>query len=204
MSKITLPQHSNLLKFLYIVDHSVLVIGAGPSGMDLCNEISKYAKRVALSHHLVEKPKTIFSENVYQKPDVKKLVKNGAIFVDGTSDTFSTIIFCTGYQYAFPFLSVDCGVFQEENYVQPLYKHCVNINDPSMAFIGIPFYVCAFQMMDLQVRFVIKYIWQNKNAPSKDEMLRDTNTQMGKRWANGYKKRQAHMMGPDQVCSKKQ
>lgn len=30
-------------------------------------------------------------------------------------------------------------------------------------------------------------------------MLKETNEEMEKRWAKGYKKRQAHMMGPDQV-----
>lgn len=37
--------------------------------------------------------------------------------------------------------------------------------------------------------------------PTKKEMIHDTNEEMENRWAKGYKKRQAHLMGPDQVFS---
>lgn len=56
-----------------------------------------------------------------------------------------------GYKYTFPFMSIDCGLTVDDNYVQPLYKHCININRPTMAIIGLPYYVCASQMFDLQV-----------------------------------------------------
>lgn len=130
----------------------VLVIGAGPSGMDLANEISKVANRVTLSHHQKDpEPKTKFAANVDMRPDVKRLTENGAIFKDGSQQDYSVIVYCTGYKYTFPFLSVDCGISVDDNYVQPLYKHCININHPTMALIGVPFYVCASQMFDLQV-----------------------------------------------------
>lgn len=38
-----------------------------------------------------------------------------------------------------------------------------------------------------------------KSWPSKDDMQRNTIIDMQKRWDKGYKKRQAHMMGTDQV-----
>jgi dimethylaniline monooxygenase (N-oxide forming) len=176
----------------------VLVIGAGPSGMDLAYEISKNAERVTLSHHLPEDPKTIFPSNVTLKPDTTEITQNGAKFSDNTEQTFSVIFYCTGYRYTFPFLSVDCGVFVEDNYVQPLWKHCVNVNYPTMAFIGLPFYVCACQMMDLQVRFFVKFLSGAKKFPSKAQMNTDTEREMAERWERGYKKRQAHLMGPDQ------
>lgn len=48
----------------------------------------------------------------------------------------------------------------------------------------------------------MKFFSKQKELPSKKEMLRETNEEMEKRWAQGYKKRQAHMMGPAQVCNK--
>lgn len=143
---------------LFFPNHSdadVLVIGAGPSGMDLANEMSKVAKRVTLSHHQNPGPKTIFRPNVDMRPDVKRLTENGVEFVDGTEQIYSVIMYCTGYKYTFPFLSVDCGISVDENYVKPLYKHCININHPTMALIGVPFYVCASQMFDLQVQYLL-------------------------------------------------
>lgn len=178
-----------------------MVIGAGPSGMDLAYEISKHARRVTLSHRQNSQPKTIFPANVDMRPDVRALTETGATFADGTAQTYTVIFYCTGYKYTFPFLSIDCGISVEDNYVQPLYKHIINISYPTMALIGLPFYVCASQMFDLQVRFVMKFLSGQKPWPTKDEMLKDTELEMAKRWARGYKKRQAHMMGTDQVTA---
>lgn len=182
-------------------DETVLIIGAGPSGMDLCNEISKVAKKVTLSHHMPKPPKTIFKSNVNQKPDISHIDDATVYFNDGTNDKFSILFFCTGYKYAFPFLSVDCGISVDDNYVKHLFKHCINILYPSMAFIGIPYYVCAAHMCDLQARFVMKYWTGEKDLPSQDEMLNETKSEMILRFSKGFKKRQAHMMGEDQVNS---
>lgn len=38
-----------------------------------------------------------------------------------------------------------------------------------------------------------------KQWPSKEQMKQDTSIEMQNRWDRGYKKRQAHMMGTDQV-----
>lgn len=179
-------------------DENVLVIGAGPSGMDLAHSISLVAKTVVLSHHLKETPKTKFNSNLIQKPDVLRLTASEAIFVDNTSVSISCILYCTGYKYSFPFLSSDCGIYVKENYIKPLYKHVLNIRHPSMAFIGIPFYVCASQMMDLQARFAMTFFCNKKPMPTEEEMMKDTKQKMERKWKMGYKKHQAHMMGPIQ------
>lgn len=56
-----------------------------------------------------------------------------------------------GYNFTYPFLSVDCGIFVDENFVQPLYKQTFNIEHPTMVFIGIPFTVATTRLFDLQV-----------------------------------------------------
>lgn len=177
----------------------MLVIGAGPSGIDLAYEISRVAKRVDLSHHLKEKPQTHFPPTVTQRPDVVEVTEDGVKFEDGNVETYSVILYCTGYLYTFPFISVDCGISVDDNYIQPLYKHIINIKKPTMAFIGIPFYACVSQMFDLQVRFALKFFSGKKALPSQKEMMEDTDREMQERWKRGYKKRQAHMMGADQV-----
>ncbi|EDV36272.1 uncharacterized protein Dana_GF12882, isoform B [Drosophila ananassae] len=178
---------------------SVLVIGAGPSGMDLSNIISRTATRVTLSHHLKDIGTSIFYDNVNQKPDVKELDENGAFFVDGSYEKFDTIFFCTGYKYSFPFLTVNSGIYVEDNYVQDLYKQCINIMNPSISLIGLPFYVCAAQMMDLQARFILSYYKGSNVLPSKEEMQKDTQEKMEKIWSEGCRRRHAHMLGPKQI-----
>lgn len=171
---------------------------AGPSGMDLAHDISSLAKRVTLSHHLPELPNTEFKSNVDLKPDVHKLTEHGVVFTDGTTQTYSVIFYCTGYKYTFPFLSADCGVTCDNNYVRPLYKHCLSINRPSLGFIGLPFYVCAMQMFDLQTRFCLTFMTGCKEMPSRESMMNDFERQMKERFARNFKEHQAHMMGTEQ------
>ncbi|KAJ3648315.1 hypothetical protein Zmor_020127 [Zophobas morio] len=177
----------------------VLVVGAGPSGLDLALQISSNAKYVVLSHHTKEAVNTEYPANVSKKPDVLRVKDDEELeFVDGSCCRFDTILYCTGYRYNFPFLHESCGVTVDENHIQPLYKHMIHIERPSMCFIGIPFNVCAFQMFDLQARFFCQYLNGSMPLPSKDMMRMDTDNDMQNRWAKGYTKRQAHMMGPDQ------
>lgn len=56
-----------------------------------------------------------------------------------------------GYDFKYPFLSVDTGIHIDTNYLQPLWKQIINIEHPTMIFIGVPFTTSTTRMMDLQV-----------------------------------------------------
>ena len=56
-----------------------------------------------------------------------------------------------------------------------------------MGFIGLPFYVCATQMFDLQVRFCLKFMTGLMKLPSQKQMIEDTEQDMEERWARGFK-----------------
>lgn len=172
----------------------VLVIGAGPSGVDISQEIAQQAEMVFWSNHL-SPPKVLAVENLVQKPDVKELTKHGANFTDGSCERFDVIVYCTGYKYSYPFLSIDCGLLNDDSYVRPLFKHCLSINHPRLGLIGIPVNVCPFQMFDLQIRFCLTFMTRRKDLPLKEEMLQDTEREMNERWLRGLSKRKAHAMG---------
>lgn len=172
----------------------VLVIGGGPSGIDISQEISQYAEKVFWSNH-ISPAKQVPGENLVQKTDIEKLTADGADFMDGSSETFDEIIYCTGYKYTYPFLSADCGISCDHNYIRPLYKHCLSINHSTLALIGLPFYVCPFQMFDLQIKFCLTFMTRRNQLPSKQEMIEDTNREMNGRWVRGLAKNKAHSMG---------
>lgn len=181
-------------------NENVCVIGGGPSGIDLAMEIGKTAKRLFWSHHMKEsfgkEVKVQLPNDVVQKVDALKFTKTGAEFKDGSCESFSTVIYATGYNYSFPFLSIDCGLSCHEKYIQPVYKHCLNINRPSMAIIGsIPYFLVAMPMFDLQVRFCLTFMTGRKQLPSKEEMLNDTEREMSDQWARGLKRHKAHFIG---------
>uniref|UniRef100_A0A182NVD2 Flavin-containing monooxygenase n=1 Tax=Anopheles dirus TaxID=7168 RepID=A0A182NVD2_9DIPT len=178
-------------------DKAVLVIGAGPSGMDIAVELAKTARCVTISHHM-DRLTLPFSVNLSQQTDVALLTENGAKFTNGQEQIFDVVLYCTGFRYNFPFLGADCGIRVDDNHVQTLYKHCINIYHPTMAFIGLPFYVCAAQMMDLQVRFCLKYFTGQLTLPARKAMLDDMLQENEDRMQRGLKKRHAHMMGPEQ------
>lgn len=172
----------------------ILVVGGGPSGVDISQDIVKSASKVFWSHHQ-KTQRTFEIENFIQKPDVKQLTENGAEFVDGSIEEIDEIVYCTGYKFTFPFLSVDCGLATDENYVRPLYKHCINIIHPSMAVIGLNNQVCPFQLFDLQVRFSLTFMTGRKPLPSKDVMIADTEYDMNERSKRGFSKKMAHTLG---------
>ncbi|XP_034936131.1 senecionine N-oxygenase-like [Chelonus insularis] len=180
------------------INKNVIVIGAGPSGMDLALEISNKAKQVILSHHYPDPIHTIFPENVIQKGDVVKFEETEVIFSDDSKEKADVIFYCTGYKYSFPFLKKNCGVKVDSNMVTPLWKHLLSVENPTLAFIGLPFYVCAFSMFDLQVQFVLKFWFNEKKLPSKNEMLTDEVMELKRKMEKGLGKKHFHMMGPEQ------
>lgn len=66
-----------------------------------------------------------------------------------------------GYKFSFPFLTIDSGLQIKDDFiVQPLYKHMININDPTLAIIGLQ--ICAYTFMyDLQVILNSKVAYQS-------------------------------------------
>lgn len=77
----------------------VLVVGAGPSGMDIAIEITRVTAKVILSHHLKEEPKSTFPDNLVLKPDVMTLEGRKATFADGTEDEVDVVFLSTGECY---------------------------------------------------------------------------------------------------------
>ncbi|KAJ3648311.1 hypothetical protein Zmor_020124 [Zophobas morio] len=172
----------------------VLLIGAGPSGCDISEHIAEVASKVYLSHktHIF----LPLSETIQQKPVVTKLEPSGAIFEDDTSEEVDDILYCTGYKFTFPFLSDTCGVQVKDNYVNPLFKQVISIENPTLGFIGIPFTVCPFPLFDIQVRFFLSTLNGHYKLPSKEEMLKDLEQTMAK--MSGKPIRKYHQLGEDQ------
>lgn len=137
-----------LSKFL---GEDVLIVGGGTSGIEISHIIAPFAGTVTLSAHSRIDAKTQLPADVKLRPDVVELTKNGPKFQDDTQDTFTKILYCTGYEYAFDFLSMNCGIKVEDKYVNPLYKHCINIERPTMIIIGLPVRVSPSLVMDMQV-----------------------------------------------------
>ncbi|XP_031348342.1 flavin-containing monooxygenase FMO GS-OX-like 3 [Photinus pyralis] len=169
---------------------NVLVIGGSSSGVDIAGLISKVANKVVLCYR--SRLKSSDLDNVEKKQELSNITPSGVVFRDGTEDTFDTILYCTGYKYSFPFLTEGCDIRIENNWVKPLYKHIVNINHPTMCFIGIPYYLCEIPALDIEVRFALAAVGGKFSLPPKEEMLRELEEQNVERLTNGLHERYAH------------
>ncbi|KAF5274054.1 hypothetical protein FQR65_LT04452 [Abscondita terminalis] len=151
-------------------DKKVLVIGTSISGVDIANQIVGVAHSVFLSQRIVTK--TVI-DNVVNKPLAALFETNGVIFCDGSKEEIDVVIYCTGYEYKFPFLSESCGITVTDNWVRPLYKHVVNIEHPTMVFIGITSSSTAFIVNEYQVQFSFGFIKGDFNLPTREVMQND-------------------------------
>ncbi|KAK4884291.1 hypothetical protein RN001_000562 [Aquatica leii] len=173
-------------------DKTVVVVGARSSARDVVEFISLFAKHVYVSYRdfcLVQ-----FKENVSPKPYIKEIKETSIIFEDGTEEMVDDIVYCTGYDYSFPYLSEQCEISIDDKYIYPLYQHIVNANHPTMFFIGVPSVVCAIPLFDLQVRFAFSVL-QGNCVITKEEMLKDLDKKREEREKLDIPQRHAHKMG---------
>ncbi|XP_050725812.1 uncharacterized protein LOC127003340 isoform X2 [Eriocheir sinensis] len=176
----------------------VVMLGAGPSGLDISLEVAAVAKEVILSHnHPIQIPSEL-PANVRQTRGIVAAHENGFIFGDGSRAEADVLMYCTGYEYTFPFLSEKCGVTVEDSIVKPLYKHIINVNHPTMAFIGIPSQIVPFPLFDIQVQYFIKTVKQDIALPNKTTMEQSIQAAFADHWNKGQATRHFHKLGKKQ------
>ncbi|KAG5680252.1 hypothetical protein PVAND_009773 [Polypedilum vanderplanki] len=155
----------------------VLLMGSGVSALDMVIEIDKVAEKVIWINnfrqtHGAQIKLELSDKTIDKSSTVKRFTKSGAEFEDGTFEEFEIIALATGYDFTFPFLSVDSGISVYDKLVQQLYKQIINANRPSMAIIGLPLFSITMPLFELQIKFCLQYWSGRKNFPSKDEMLK--------------------------------
>ncbi|KAI0567360.1 flavin containing monooxygenase FMO-1 [Gracilaria domingensis] len=142
-------------------DKRVLVIGSGPSGLDIGLEISRYASHVYLSHR---QPQQVFKFDVgtslSEVTEVKEFIGGRDIELrDGkVLRNIDHILCCTGYNYSFPFLHPGvAGVSVSDNghCVRGLIKHLIAEEDLTISFPGLPWSVIPFPLFEDQIAFLV-------------------------------------------------
>jgi thioredoxin reductase len=175
-------------------DKTVILIGSGASGADLAREIAQVGGKaiVVVDRHwkctneegsnmpLVE----IGGEfnNIYRCQTLDRITNDGFVYLNGVHrvengqwEQFKihadAILFCTGYNYHFPFLDVDMSInpgihtssIDEKREpllhcynrrVHPLYLQLFHAKYPSLAFVGIPYLIVPFPFFEIQARLL--------------------------------------------------
>lgn len=94
-------------------------------------------------HKLLEAHPTVSSEllprighgDIAVKPNIDRFSGSRTVrFADGSEEEIDLVIYCTGYEIAFPFL--DEKVFAARDNRMPLYKRAVSVDNSGLYFIG--------------------------------------------------------------------
>ena len=139
----------------------------------LAREISHYAKHVYLSDSTA--PSTPLTRNtITWVPKTASVLENGNVQFQKEAATqwpegvhVDTIIFCTGYDYQFPFINdasnlpLHCG----NRRVRPLYEQLWHAVYPNLVFVGLPHSVVPFPLMELQME-AVESQWQEWTLPA--------------------------------------
>ncbi|XP_051175246.1 uncharacterized protein LOC127290596 isoform X2 [Leptopilina boulardi] len=152
---------------------SIVILGASSSGIDIGIELCAHANQVYLSHY-GERIVSILPSQLIQVMEISRIEKNKIYFINGNSVQVDAIIYCTGYLITFPFLDESCGITVDNNYVYPLYKHMININYPTMCFLGMNTKVVPFPMFHMKAKYYLAYLKGELTLPTKEEMMEDS------------------------------
>ena len=176
---------------------NVMILGAGPSGMDIAIEVALVARKVFLVHRKKTEYPNMPPNVIQMLSSIKSLERNLVLLENGTClDDIHTIIWATGYDYDFHFLdsSVGISVLNDKKRVQDLYMHLINIQEPSMALFSIQQRILPFPIFHQQVLFFIKLLLGHIKLPSKDQMIRENEVEIQERISKGLSERQFHSM----------
>jgi hypothetical protein len=170
---------------------SVLVIGCGASGVEICPELAAVAKDVRVVAPK-RQPKDEFFEIPYDvresHPNLElieglvqsielgdgksALTKHRAVLHSGrVLDGIDRILFCTGYHYEYSFLDDECGIsVTSGKAVTPLVHQLWNSKYPTMCFPSLLWKALTFPLVELQIQAFLK-ILQTTNCFSSPQQI---------------------------------
>uniref|UniRef100_A0A0D9WUR0 Flavin-containing monooxygenase n=1 Tax=Leersia perrieri TaxID=77586 RepID=A0A0D9WUR0_9ORYZ len=188
----------------------VVIIGCSVSGIELALELRHVASEVHLSAKSTDAGLTPAMSkllatrhdeytNLLLRPRVEHLRDDGTVVFDGGESIIAdTIIYCTGYNYSFPFLDIDGKVTVDDNRVGPLFEHVFPPSlAPSLSFIGIPALVILPRFVEMQARWVAQVLSGKRTLPSPEEMKIAVEEHNAVKEAAGVPKRRTHAVWLD-------
>jgi len=117
---------------------------------------------------------TLLPGNIMQKASTFNRIKQTSVILEnGEELEVDSIIYCTGYQYYFPFLPD--GIIQttdDYKMITSLYKEIVPVDYSSLMFMAVPRLIAFFRHCDHQALFVRAILDGSVELPGKEEMGR--------------------------------
>jgi len=139
-------------------DKKIVLWGAAASGSDIAREIQGVAREVHWCGHALQGNRQ--SDSLLHKASVRTHgdplgfdPQGRLVFKDEPAmDAIDIFMFCTGYDYQFPFLDTNT-INVTDNRVHPLYQDLISPTYPNLVFIGLPYLVVPFPLFEIQARW---------------------------------------------------
>ncbi|WVW81149.1 hypothetical protein I302_103140 [Kwoniella bestiolae CBS 10118] len=206
---------------------TVLIIGAGTSGMDIARDLTPHASKILVSARVstsapsgyqafraaqrsrqTEKTEDIGEISAFQPIAECQRIQDAEIdlFSGKVVSGIDHVIFCTGYQYSYPFLPqfhhepnspirpdapeplVECG-----DQVLNLYRDVFYIPDPTLTFIGISVNTSAFSFFEYQSISISRVFAGTARLPDQDTQRTALDQVIVKKGKGKFR----HFMGQD-------
>ncbi|XP_059207742.1 uncharacterized protein LOC131986689 [Centropristis striata] len=192
--------HSHAYRFAEpFSGQSVVVLGAKASGLDISIELSKAGAKVTLSHR---HPRLTcpLPAAIQQSSAVVAVEDDGSLrFQDGSVLAADVLIFCTGYNFKYPFLDApQLGLQIQDHLVSPLYRFMMPPAFPSLFFIGICKIICPFPHFNCQVQFALAVLDGSVTLPSPAQMEDEVRQDLREKEERGVQRHHLLILDQDQ------
>lgn len=155
--------------------HNLLVIGNGYSGEDIAMQCVKFGAAKATVCFRSGPMDLDFGEFKIDEKPVAGLRYDGStnqfVFSDGSSGTYDSIIYCTGYKHHFPFLPEELQ-YTTSNRLIPdtLWKGTIYPDNTQLMFMGMPDLYYSYTLFQAEAQFLRAVIEGRVLIPEKAAM----------------------------------
>jgi len=177
-------------------NRKVVVIGNGPSGLDIALQINQECRKPCLlSVRHPTPPDRLAHSGCEETAEIEEFLvdKKGIRFKDGRIETdIDAVVFCTGFLYSYPFLQdLDHKLVTTGRGVHGLYQHVFDIRHPTLVFPGLNMKAAPWPLVESQAA-LFSAVWSNDiELPSREVM---------EAWALALEKQEGealHVFGPN-------
>eukprot|EP00123_Amoebidium_parasiticum_P000190 comp10464_c0_seq1/m.5212 comp10464_c0_seq1/g.5212 ORF comp10464_c0_seq1/g.5212 comp10464_c0_seq1/m.5212 type:complete len:430 (-) comp10464_c0_seq1:127-1416(-) len=181
-------------------DQSVVVVGSGASGCDIGRELGGVCRHVYVcvgDHIHAESVAEVATVELV--PRLARVTASECIFSDGRTVKADCIVFCTGYDYYFPFLE-GTGLDRviDGNRLEGLYHHVFDVDRPSLAYVGLPFKVVPFPLFEYQAHWIARVFKGTSRLPPSNVMKQENARELKTLELRGLSPKYLHQLGAEQ------
>lgn len=157
-------------------EKKVVLLGGRASGVDIAIEVAEHASETVVCARDGRTGQSLPGcSDIQVRPAIERFDGDDVVLTDGGRiESVDVLVYCTGYQYALPFLANSSIVEVDEGWIHPLYLDLFSSVTPSLGFIGLGNMIIPFPQYELQAMAFAAVVAGTVSLPSRAERERAT------------------------------